>query len=109
MKLLQQDDIFDAQFYQQRQRYYFNNKIVKAVNRKDAIEKFKKHYNIDVMHEQLTNDKLKQILIQNTKEYHECPNGCRGKISYLKSDNTHRVCGGCGSIWNILENKIINL
>ncbi len=63
MKELQQDDIFDAQFYQHKQRYYFNNKIVKAVNRKDAIEKFKQHYNIDVVHEQLTNDKSKQIIL----------------------------------------------
>jgi hypothetical protein len=63
MKPIQQDDIFDSQNNKQKLKFYFNGKIVKAINRKDAVEKFKKNYNIDTTTEQVTNDKTKEIIL----------------------------------------------
>lgn len=63
MKFIQQDDIFDSKFNNRNQRYYFNNRIVKAKNRTEAVNKFKENYNIDVEKEKLTTDKNQIITL----------------------------------------------
>jgi hypothetical protein len=45
------------------------------------------------------------IIPEENKIYRECPNGCRGKLSYLMSNN-ECLCS-CGTKWNIETNKII--
>jgi hypothetical protein len=45
------------------------------------------------------------IIPEENKIYRECPNGCRGKLSYLISNN-ECLCS-CGTKWNIETNKII--
>ena len=56
IKFLQQDDIFDEQFKKQTQKYYFRDKIVRAINRKEAVDKLKLIYNINATIEEITND-----------------------------------------------------
>ena len=41
--------------------YYFKDKIVRAINKIEAVEKFKLHYNINVEIEEITNDFNKHL------------------------------------------------
>ena len=66
-KFLQQDDIFDEQFKKQTHKYYCKDKIVRAINKKEAVEKFKLYYNINVDIEEITNDFNKHLKNQKNE------------------------------------------
>jgi hypothetical protein len=56
MKYFQQDDIFDAQFEQKKQRYYYKDKVVRAINKKKAVEAFRRHYKLILTADDITNN-----------------------------------------------------
>lgn len=46
------------------------------------------------------------IILKYTETFEDFPKGCKDKLSYLHDDQEHKTCGGCGTKWNRIENKI---